>query len=63
MSSFKEIMNTASNRGVYNKSRKNYLGVYGFIKCSWCKYHRGCNRRFHRNDIRNWKNYRKQQWK
>ena len=35
----KKIMDTTSNRGVYNKSRKIYLEEKGEIHCSRCPYH------------------------
>jgi len=37
----KKIMDTTSNRGVFNKSRKIYLEQKGKIHCSRCPYH-GC---------------------
>lgn len=44
----KKIMDTTSNRGEYNKSRKIYLEQKGLIHCDRCPYHRV------ENDERKW---------
>ena len=37
---YKTIMDTTTNRSVYNRSRKRYLDNVGEIRCSFCPYHR-----------------------
>lgn len=39
----KQILDTTSNRSVYNRSRKEYLEKKGKIHCAWCRYHGGEN--------------------
>lgn len=57
----KEIMDATTNRSVYNRVQRQYLFEYENL-CHYCPPHRGCNRRFRKID-RNWKRYRKTQWK
>jgi hypothetical protein len=44
--SYKEIMDTTNNSSVFRRARKRWLEVgAGLIRCSYCRYHRGENRR------------------
>lgn len=43
----KKEMDRTNNRSVYNKSRKHYLEKKGLIRCSYCRYHKGENRKNH----------------
>jgi len=40
----KEVLDTTTNRGEFNRAYKHYLEKKGKIHCSYCKYHRGENR-------------------
>jgi len=40
----KEILDTSTNRGEFNRAYKHYLEKKGKIHCSYCGYHRGENR-------------------
>ena len=58
MKAIEEIERT-DNPGVYRKAKRTVLDAYEGI-CSFCKIHRGENRS---RPIRNWKNYRKTQYR
>ena len=63
----KSIMDTTSNRSVYNKARKDYLEQKDCIQCSICCYHRGENdTRKYYGTVRSWyggKKVRYPNWK
>lgn len=61
MKTNKEIMETTTDRYVYNRTRKNYLEHSGNIRCNRCPYHKyeNCTRKVRRN----WKAKRKTKWK
>ena len=42
----KKEMDRTMNSTVYNKSRKFYLENKGLIRCSYCAYHRGENKKW-----------------
>lgn len=52
---------TTNNSNAYNKLYKYLLSVRKEIRCGFCKYNRGENRK--KDDRRNWKNYRDTQYK
>ncbi len=55
---------TTSNRTVYNRARKWHLENEGSINCAYCPYHENENDKYHNGrDYRNWKRYRKTQYK
>ena len=55
---------TTSNSFVYNRARKYYLESEKLINCAYCPYHKNENGKYHnRRDYRNWKRYRKTQYK
>ena len=59
----KETLNNTENSNVYKRlfwrKLSNELGL-----CNYCPPHKGCNRRKKRSEEdRNWKNFRKTQWK
>lgn len=57
----KKIMDSTNNSRVYKLYRNFYIsGKEGY--CGWCQMNRGCNK-WHRRPQRNWKKYRKNQWK
>ena len=39
----KKIVETTTNRSVFNRAYKSYLEHVGKIRCSCCKYHKGEN--------------------
>jgi len=40
----KEILDTSTNRGEFNRAYKHYLEKKGKIHCSYCGYHKNENR-------------------
>ena len=52
----KEEIDTTNSSRVYKMLRKEYI-----VSCSFCPYHR-CENHTNKDD-KNWKNYRKNQWK
>ena len=50
-------LNDETNSTVYRRKR-NFI----FSLCPMCRPHKGCNK-WRKNFDRNWKNYRKNQWK
>jgi hypothetical protein len=56
----KKIMDETTNSNTYNKAKRHYIDEQDG-KCSWCPWHRGHNQRH--NVARNWKKYRKTQYK
>lgn len=60
MKTKKELSNTNDSNS-YRKLRKEYLVNKGKVNCSFCKFHKGENRK--RRVKRNWKKYRKTQYR
>jgi hypothetical protein len=58
----KEIYKTTDNRSVLKKAYREFIAREERI-CGICGYHRGENADRKRRDRRNWKRYRKAQWK
>lgn len=60
--SMKKVLDETTNSNVYNKARKMYLDQTGQIDCSRCPYHKYEN---YKADSwrKNWKEFRKTQWK
>ena len=58
----KRIYDTADNPGVLKKAYKLLLTKEEKI-CNFCPYHRGENADRKRKDKRNWKRFRRTQWK
>ena len=63
MATYKEILDTTNNNRVYKIALKHYRELQCEISCSICPYHRGENYRRWGWKYRNWKNYRKTQYK
>ena len=58
----KETTKNTMNRSVYNKLHTEYLfNHYGL--CPYCPANGGCNRGFGVTENRNWKEFRKTQYK
>lgn len=57
----KELLKTTTNSNVYNRAYRHYL-EYAHGICSRCPPRKGCNWG-RRNRDRNWKNFRKTQYK
>lgn len=57
----KALSKTETNATCYNRIRKYVLENSGRIDCSHCPYHRYDN--YTNKDSRNWKRYRKTQYK
>jgi hypothetical protein len=58
----KETLKTTTNRKVYKMlHRKELYDEQGL--CHYCGPHSGCNSNFRPSSNRNWKMYRKTQWK
>jgi hypothetical protein len=60
---YKRIVDTTTNNRVYKIALKHYREVQGIISCAICPYHRHENIRYHDWRKRNWKHYRKTQYK
>lgn len=57
----KVLVDTTTNSRIYKHARNVYISdKEGY--CGWCQMNRGCNK-WHRKDQRNWKKFRKHQWK
>jgi len=60
----KNIVDTTTDSKTYKRVLKMYREVRGDIDCSICPYHGGENGYYHNHrDYRNWKRYRKTQYK
>jgi len=60
----KDILDTTTNSKIYKRYLKHYREYTGQIYCSVCPYHGGENGYYHNHrDYRNWKRYRKHQYK
>ena len=61
MAKCKKIVDTTDNSRVYKMALKRHREHCGDISCAYCPYHRIENGWWNKN--RNWKNYRKTQYK
>lgn len=52
-----------TNRTIYNRLLKRYRSQKCLISCGFCPYHEWENDWISRKDKRNWKRYRKHQYK
>ena len=52
-----ELLKTEISSSVYKKIKGNIVSV-----CGWCMPNKGCNK-WHKKNSKNWKSYRKTQWK
>ena len=59
----KEILDTTTNSRVYKMALKWHRENKGLIHCAICPYHDNENYVRHGKDNRNWKRYRKNQFK
>lgn len=57
----KKILDETTNNSSYKKA----FIASGVCGCDWCAPNKGCNKRHRQanDDLRNWKHYRKHQWK
>jgi hypothetical protein len=58
----KETIKNTTNSSVYNKLYKEHLFDY-YGLCPYCPFNGGCNRGFGVMENRNWKKFRKTQYK
>jgi hypothetical protein len=58
----KETLKTTANRRVYKLLKRKLLYDEQGL-CHYCGPHSGCNSMFKAKDRKNWKLYRKTQWK
>ena len=63
MAKYKKILDTTNNSRVYKIALKHYREITGDISCAICPYHRHENQLYRDWRKRNWKNYRKTQYK
>ena len=64
MAKYKKILDTTNNSRVYKIALKHYREITGDISCAYCPYHRNENYTRYSDYIkRNWKSYRKTQYK
>jgi len=61
MAKYKRIVDTTTNSRIYNLALKRYRELQCIISCSRCKYNRNENQRTYYR--KNWKHYRKTQYK
>lgn len=60
----KDEMDFTDNCKIYKRLRKKYLSISkGLIRCEICPINKGCNKRRKKIDKKNWKQYRKNQYK
>ena len=60
---YKKIVETTTDNRVYKIALKEYRALRCEISCGICPYHRGENYKRYGWKHRNWKNYRKTQYK
>lgn len=62
MDNRRENLKTTTNSRIYKLLYRDYLDKKAGL-CSYCGPHRGCNANWRVKDNRNWKKYRKTQYK